>query len=224
MHIFIVGGTGRTGRLAIDEALSRGHTVTALVRTSAFRLPSREGLTAIVGSPLSTPDILAAFNANPSSLPDAVIVTLNATRVSDSPFAAPLAPPRKMADSHANIAAAMQAHGTKKIVTTSAFGVADSGKEINCLTRVMLRKMNMVAQFADYDAVDEEMKMREGLCWVLARPCMLKEGEALPVRDLGDSGKGARMMSSITRRNVAGWLVDAVERDTWDRRTPVLAN
>lgn len=122
------------------------------------------------------------------------------------------------------IAAAMQARGVEKIVTMSAFGVADSGKEINCLVRMVLRKTNMAAQFADHDAVDKEMKKKEGLNWVLVRPCMLKEGPSLPVRVLGDSGKGAKMMSSITRRSVAVWLVDAAETNRWDKRTPVLTN
>lgn len=118
----------------------------------------------------------------------------------------------------------MQTYGVKKIVTMSAFGVADSGKEINCLARMVLRKTNMAAQFADHDLVDEEMKKRDGLQWVLARPCMLKEGLALPVKVWGDNGKGVGMMASITRKSVADWMVDAAESDIWNNRTPVLAN
>src|SRR5260221_328303 len=33
MNLVILGATGRTGRLAVDQALADGHTVTALVRS-----------------------------------------------------------------------------------------------------------------------------------------------------------------------------------------------
>ncbi len=63
MHIFLIGGSGRTGSLVIDEALSRGHlsidlslsvltflghTITALVRDPT-KLPSKAGLTTLKG-------------------------------------------------------------------------------------------------------------------------------------------------------------------------------
>lgn len=45
MKIAIIGATGRVGSRLTDEALRRGHTVTALSR-SASKLPARDGLTA----------------------------------------------------------------------------------------------------------------------------------------------------------------------------------
>lgn len=45
MKIAIIGATGNVGTRLTDEALRRGHTVTALAR-QASKLPTREGLTA----------------------------------------------------------------------------------------------------------------------------------------------------------------------------------
>ncbi|PLT17987.1 NAD(P)-dependent oxidoreductase [Ralstonia mannitolilytica] len=45
MKIAIIGATGRVGTRLIDEALRRGHQVTAIART-ASKLPARPGLTA----------------------------------------------------------------------------------------------------------------------------------------------------------------------------------
>ncbi|WP_454736276.1 NAD(P)-dependent oxidoreductase [Cupriavidus necator] len=45
MKIAIIGATGRVGTRLIDEALGRGHQVTAIAR-QASRLPAREGVTA----------------------------------------------------------------------------------------------------------------------------------------------------------------------------------
>ncbi|PLP97395.1 NAD(P)-dependent oxidoreductase, partial [Cupriavidus pauculus] len=45
MKIAIIGATGNVGSRLTDEALRRGHTVTALAR-QASKLPAREGVTA----------------------------------------------------------------------------------------------------------------------------------------------------------------------------------
>ncbi|OJD33677.1 nad-dependent epimerase dehydratase [Diplodia corticola] len=221
MHLYIVGGSGRTGQMVIDNALQRGHTVTALVR-NPDALPARDGLTLAKGTPLSPADIATSI-LHPT-LPSAIIVTLNAPRASDSPFAAPAAPPRMMADAHANLAFAMRQHSISKIVTMSAFGVADSGPQLLCALRAVLRGTNMRFQFADHDLVDAEMKAREGLKYVLVRPAMLVEGAEAPVRVFGDEGVGAPWVGRVTRASVAAFLVDACEGAEWDGRTPVIAN
>ncbi|KAI0484511.1 NAD(P)-binding protein [Xylariaceae sp. FL0804] len=68
MHFLVIGGSGRTGRLVVEEALSRGHTVTALARSPAsFPVDEtkRAGLTIVRGTPLSRADVAAAFDASP---------------------------------------------------------------------------------------------------------------------------------------------------------------
>lgn len=107
MHILIIGGNGRTGQLVIEKAISQGHQVTALVR-EATSLQPQDNLSIVEGTPINISDIDRAFVAGASrtysATPDAVIVTLNARRVSDSPFSAPSpdTPKRLMADSVAN--------------------------------------------------------------------------------------------------------------------------
>jgi uncharacterized protein YbjT (DUF2867 family) len=153
-----------------------------------------------------------------------VIVTLNAARTSDSPWAAVASPPRLMADSNANCVSVMRAHGLRKIVTMSAFGVADSWPNLNFLLRLTISKSNMSHQFEDHGLVDKEMK-ESGMDYVLARPVMLKEGDAKPVIEHGNTGdRGVGLMSAITRKSVANYLLDAAEKSDWDRKTPVLTN
>ncbi len=50
MRVLIIGGNGQTGRLVIDEALQRGHKVTALIRKPST-LPAEEGRNIIKGTP-----------------------------------------------------------------------------------------------------------------------------------------------------------------------------
>lgn len=86
MHLLVLGGSGRTGQLIVEEALSKGHSVTVLVR-SLSSVAARPGLTPVQGTPMKREDITRAFEALPTR-PEAVLVALSMRRVSDSPFAA----------------------------------------------------------------------------------------------------------------------------------------
>ncbi|KAL9087525.1 MAG: hypothetical protein Q9165_006636 [Trypethelium subeluteriae] len=223
MHVLVIGGSGRTGSLVINEILERGQSVTALIRDPTALPQKRPGLTIVQGTPTSTSDVETAFAAIPNGVPSAVIVTLNARRESDSPFAKPVSPPRFMADCNANVRSVMQQHGVRKLVVMSAYGTADSLPELNWLMRLVLRRTNMVYQYIDHDAVDEETKA-SGLDYVLVRPSMLAEGEAKPVTEWGDQGRGVPMLAKITRASVARFLVDAAGTSRWDGQTPVITN
>ncbi|KAL2045945.1 hypothetical protein ABVK25_011897 [Lepraria finkii] len=91
MRILILGGSGRTGELVIDEALKRGNTITALVR-KPDSLKARADLTIVQGTPLEKADIEKAITATPHDLPSAIIITLNARRATDNPFSANISP------------------------------------------------------------------------------------------------------------------------------------
>ncbi|MGO4157748.1 NAD(P)-dependent oxidoreductase [Cupriavidus sp. YAF13] len=60
MKIAIIGATGRVGTRLIDEALSRGHTVTAIAR-QADKLATRPGLATINADAADTKALAAAL-------------------------------------------------------------------------------------------------------------------------------------------------------------------
>ena len=137
MHFLLLGATGRTGQHVVSELLSQGHTAVALVRTSGNLLP-RPGLTVVTGSPLSKPDIKGALTAAPGLTPSAAIVTLNAVRKSDSPFAPQVSPPRFLADSCANVCEALEHADIRRIVVMSTAGVGDSWANLPWLSKAFL--------------------------------------------------------------------------------------
>jgi putative NADH-flavin reductase len=51
MRFLAIGGSGRTGKLVINELLERGHQVTALIRNPAS-LEERSGLNIVQGTRL----------------------------------------------------------------------------------------------------------------------------------------------------------------------------
>ncbi|CZS79667.1 unnamed protein product [Fusarium graminearum] len=226
MHFLIIGATGRNGSLAVQEALSRGHTVTALVRnTTTAKLPSHSNLTLVQGVPTSESDITQAFTT--PQAPQVVITALAQVRVTESPFAAlrPDTTPDFLAVSmKALIAAINNSNSPKpKIVVNSSQGAGSSWSSMNLPGKMIFSHGSMGMGLKDHNVVDRLVR-ESGLVFVLSRPVMLAEGEAKPVKVWPDDGKGCAWMPKITRESVGKWLVDAAESSEWDGKAPVLSN
>lgn len=216
MRILLIGGNGQTGRLIIDEALRRGHKITALLRDPST-IPATSGLKIVKGTPLEPSNIDSAFNAVQGDPPTAVIVTLGSPAEKGT---------RIMADSHEYLISAMKRLGVSKIVTMSSFGVGSSLPNITFLMRWAIAHTGLGYKFADHNQVDEILK-KSGLDFVMLRPARLTMAKKAPVQYLSDDGKGLGVfagLGGISRASVAGCLVDAVEKNTWNGSTPVLTN
>ncbi|KAH7370926.1 hypothetical protein BKA65DRAFT_26337 [Rhexocercosporidium sp. MPI-PUGE-AT-0058] len=233
MHLLIIGGSGRTGKLLIQAALQAKYTITALVRNPASLTPSL-GLSIVQGSPEKTTDISTAISSSPVK-PDAVIVALASLRKTDSPFSAPVSSPTFMTDVHILLLAEMKKSGILRLITISAFGVGDSNESLIWPMRMLMNRSPMAVGVKDHEGVEEVVRRAgkdDGLRWTLVKPCMLAGGEdggeELPVKVLGEKGEGAGCMPSVTRRSVAVWVVrvalDEVDGEQWIGKTPVLAN
>ncbi|KAH6611871.1 hypothetical protein C7974DRAFT_323391 [Boeremia exigua] len=220
-RVLVIGGSGRTGKLVIEELLQRGHAVTALVRNpEAMHNEISAGLMTTTGTPLEIDDVRKAFT---QSRPEVIIVTLSAPRASDSPFAAVTSPPRLMADSNANVVAVMKEFKTPKIVIMQAFGVGESWANMHCTLQVLMKRSNMIYQYDDHNLVATETKA-SGETYVFVRPSRLVEGEAKHITEHPDHGKSVSLFSTVSRGSVARFLVDAAEKDKWDNTAPVITN
>ncbi|KAF3766523.1 NAD(P)-binding protein [Cryphonectria parasitica EP155] len=257
MQILLLGATGRTGMLVLQETLNRGHTVTALVRNPGTLLSSSAAaasaqekgqLNVIQGTPLEPSDVARAIETATStvdtttSTPTAdaqqlvVISTLNARRTTDNPFAAPHptdSAPRMMADSTANVLSALSATHRRgdKIVVLSALGAGSSAPHTHWALRALFRHSGMRYQYADHDAVEQELR-RGTAVFVMARPTRLVEekkneeasGEKGAVAKVFDPSRGGTvgLMATVSRDAVARFLVDAAEGSRYDGQAPIL--
>ncbi len=69
MKVLVLGGSGKTGSLVIEQALAKGHEVTALVRdASEFK---QENARVLIGDATKQEDVLKAVEGS-----DAVIDTI----------------------------------------------------------------------------------------------------------------------------------------------------
>lgn len=135
-----------------------------------------------------------------------------------------------MASVHRSLAEIIKEQGLEsktKVVTMQAFGTGSSNKNVWWPMRMVLNHTSMAVGQRDHNMVEEVMKESE-LNWTLPRPVMLSDGEKKAVKDCGDDGgaKDMGMMPSISRKSVAGFLLDVAEDESgkWVGRTPVIIN
>ncbi|KAL7914554.1 hypothetical protein GGI35DRAFT_149567 [Trichoderma velutinum] len=225
MHIFISGATGRNGRLALDNALSRGHTVTVLTRNPSS-LPSNPNITVIKGSPSSQQDVQTALST--PTPPSVVLITLNQRRTSDNPFSAlsPDSPPDLLATTTSVLLAAIAATPfthPPKIVVNSLFGARESWKNLSWAFRAVMDHSTMKYAIKDHDNMDSLIR-DSGVPFVFARAARLTEGPAAKVKVWPDNGQGCGWNVTMSRESLGEWLIIAAESNEWDGKSPVLTN
>ncbi|KAK1982281.1 hypothetical protein LZ30DRAFT_590898 [Colletotrichum cereale] len=229
MLFLLLGATGRTGKHVVSELLSQGHTAVALVRTSGSLAP-RSGLTQVTGSPLSKSDIKATLSAVPSLAPSAAIITLNAVRASESPFAPQLSPPRFLADSTANVCEVLEQAGIRRVVVMSTAGVGDSWTNLPLLSKAFMGWTNVRLTLEDHGLVDEEVRLTE-MDWTLVRASRLVfddpkkpvQTDGKPdVQTLASDGAGMRMTDSVNVASAARFLVKVAVEDLFIRSAVVI--
>lgn len=241
MQILLLGATGRTGTFVLLEALRRGYAVTALVRTPSAldKLTSTLGpsekskLTLVRGSPLNASDVTnAVATASTATSQLVVISALNSRRTSESPWAPPHpadSPPRMMADSIANVLAALKntpGRGTArpKVLHVSAIGVGASKAQAHWVLRTLIAHSNVKLTYEDHAAVEEELKgASKEVDWVVVRPTRLTEGDDGNKAAVWPAKKGmVGMLAKCSRGAVARFLLDAAGESEWDGKDPVI--
>ena len=214
--IFVLGATGRTGEHVVNYALSKGHSVTALVREPA-KLTSREGLTVVKGTPEGQDDISAAIRGT-----DAVISALGNVRTSDMPWAKPVSPRHFMTEATRKTVRVMKANGVRRIVIVSALGVGDSLSVTPAYLRWTVKFTNLGTTYADHNELDAEIRQAD-VDWTLLWAVLLTNSpnaRQLQVRFVPDKPAGMR----ISRREVARFAVDALADGTLIGRAPIISS
>ena len=162
MRLFILGATGGTGRQLIDQALVRGHQVTAFVR-SPEKLGARpEGLSVQQGDPRDAAALTAALPGH-----DAVLSALG-----------PPGPRRStiLPESARSTVSAMQSSGMRRLlIVSAAILFEDLGLLAAVLRRTLLR--NVVIGSGEM----ERIVTASDLDWTIVRPPRLTNGYQPPM-------------------------------------------
>jgi uncharacterized protein YbjT (DUF2867 family) len=205
MKILVVGASQGTGALAVKAALAQGHQVTAFARQPDKLVLEHPSLTRSSGDFHQFESVVKAMPGH-----DAVIVTASSTTLKGF-----RENPSYFSQGTANVIEAMKATAVKRLVVLSAMGVGDSRKLANFLVDKLVISFLLRTPFQDHER-QEKLVMESGLDWVIARPGRLTNGPAC-----GEYVKTPlveKVPSSISRADVADFLVEAATTDTWLRQ------
>jgi putative NADH-flavin reductase len=201
MNLLVIGASRGTGKSTVEAALRRGHRVSAFARQPEAIGIQHADLRLIAGSALDPTDIANAVAGH-----DAVIVALGAN------VTAMRKPLELYSVGTRLVIEAMKAHQLRRLVVLTARGTGDSVAAYNPVLRVLVRGLVLKHNFDDHDR-QEALTRESGLDWVIARPSALTNGPAR--RRYRTETEVVPVPGTISRADVAEFMVDAIETDRW---------
>lgn len=197
MKITVLGATGPTGRLVIEQALERGDEVVAYVRNPQG-LQGKLGLEIVDGQ---LDDVLALKVAIEGT--DAVLVCLGTHEKKNVDL---------MQKSMPLIIQAMKSAQVQRLVLMSAYGVGETARTAALVARVAYKLM--VAPVYQDKQRAEALLLGSGLKWTIVYPVVLTDGPLAEaeVRPMTQVSKVSGL-PKVSRASVARALLDAARND-----------
>ena len=189
MKLFVIGASGRTGREIVQQALERGHYVTAFVRSPESMTLKNDRLTVLKGDAMDEDQLFEAMQNH-----DAVLSALGPRKV--------FKPSSLLHDSALATTRAMKRAGVKRLLVLSA--AAHFPGIPNRIVSFILR-----SHMRDSRAM-EEIVQASGLDWTIARPPRLTEEDYTSYRRR--EGAAPKMGFTLARKAVAAFMLDAIEQ------------
>lgn len=208
MRIAVFGASGRIGRQIVRLALDQGHEVRAFVRRPD-RLPlEHERLTVIQGDVLDFEQVARAVEGV-----DAVVSALGSRNG---------APERLMEAGMRHLIGAMEAHRVRRLVSISAGSVELEGDEAGLRRRIAVGLARRLAGPVVRGKTHElELIRRSNLDWIAVRPTRMVNG---PLTGRYHSDAHRMPGTSITRPDVAHFMLRQLKEDGYLRQAPFVAN
>ncbi len=196
MRLFLLGATGRTGLALTRQALERGHTVTAFVRSPEKIGVRSDRLQILAGDVFDGEGLARTLGGH-----DAVVSALGATS---------RAPTTVYGDSARGIIQAMQRTGVQRLlVVSSALLYPKLGGLLGDLARFTLR--NALADARTMEA----LILATDLDWTIVRPPRLTDAKPAARYRVSD---GPPRAGSIARADLARCLLDAASETAYSRK------
>ena len=205
MKILVLGATGGTGRLIVRDAVLKGHSVVALVRSTArVDLPGTE----LIEGDARDPAVLVRASDGCDAVISALGTGMGLRKVTLLTIATQ------------TLVTAMIRNGVRRLICISALGVGDSRGHGGFVFDRLFQPLLLSHAYRDKNRQEATIRA-SSLDWIIVRPAMLTDdqarGSVRAVIDLTGVNGG-----KIARADVARFVLEQLTVDTWLRRTPVL--
>jgi len=206
--LLVFGATGPTGRHIVAEAQRRGHEVTALVR-SPEKAMDMTGVRIATGDARDERAIREAVKGQ-----DAVISALGTP-------ASPFREVTLLSTATKALVHAMETEDVARLVAITGIGAGDSAGHGGFFFDRLIFPLLLRKVYADKNR-QEAIIRKSKLDWVIVRPSILNNkptrGEVRAFDDLSNFNGG-----TISRADVASFVIDQVGDDTWLRKSPLVS-
>jgi putative NADH-flavin reductase len=209
MKLTLFGATGRTGKYLVEAALARGYYVTALARNPAKLALQSERLFTVEGDIQDPQKVSEALVGA-----DVVISVLGPTNNQ---------PTFEVSTGMANILAAMQAYGVRRLVVSSGAGVSDPNDAPRLVNHLIGALLKLTSRY-----VLEDMQRTVDLVqasdrdWTVVRVPMLTDDPKTGKVKVGYVGKGTG--SRISRADMADFMLKQATDNTYLCLAPAISN
>lgn len=211
MKILVIGATGGTGQAIVREALAKGHTVTALVRSEARARPLLPGARLVEGD---ARDQAASTRALDGC--EAVVSAVGTRKISL------VREVTLHSDATRAFVAAMKQRGVRRLVCITGMGAGDSAGHGGFVYDRLVKPLLLRTIYQDKDR-QEAVVRASGLDWIIVRPTVLTDkpatGNVRATVDLRGVHGG-----KIPRADVAAFVVAQTSSDEWLRKTPLITS
>jgi putative NADH-flavin reductase len=205
--ILILGATGPTGRHIVSQALARGYDVTVLVR-SPKKATDLQGAKLVVGDARDEKALRQAIKGR-----DAVISALGTP-------ASPFKEVTLLSTATQALIDAMKAEQVTRLIAITGIGAGDSKGHGGFLFDNVIFPLLLRHVYADKNRQEAIIK-DSGLDWTIVRPSILNnKPERDTIRALTDLSNVHG--GSISREDVAAFVLDQVNTGQWLRKSPLI--
>lgn len=208
MNVLVFGASGGTGRELVKLALSQRHRVTAFVRDPHRFEITHANLTVTAGDVVDSARVEQAVRGQ-----DAVMSALGSSRS--------LKRHPALADGVRNIVKAMEDDGVRRLVYLSILGVSDSGRQLGWLDRYVVVPLVLRNVVTDH-AIEEGIITPSSLDWVIVRPPRLTDGPKTGRYRGGEGIKTGWMTASVSRADVADFMLRQAIEEKYIHRAPAV--
>lgn len=209
MKLTIFGATGRAGQHLVEQALARGHQVTAFAR-SPQKLAAYGDRIHIVEGDVQDPAAVEQAVAGA----DAVVSVLGPTQNT---------PDYQVTRGTGHILEAMKEQDVRRLIISAGAGVGvpqDEPKLFNKLINVLLKLVSRHV-YEDMKRTVDTVRSAD-VDWTIVRVPMLTDEPAKGDVKAGYVGKG--MGPRITRADMASFMLDQVESEAYLHQAPAISN
>ena len=200
MKIVIFGATGSVGQQLLDQALARGHNVSAFTRNPAKIKKKHQNLTIMEGDILNVPAVRFAVRGQ-----DAVFCTLGMPLMNNEGL---------RAKGTKNIIRAMESLGVKRFICLSGLGAGDSWNVLPFHYKYLIFPLLMRRVYADHERQEGHIKNSQS-DWTIVRPGNFTDGPHTQSYRHGFTKPDASLKLSVSRADVADFMVKQLTDDSY---------